>query len=172
VKPANVLVAADELGEHAYLTDFGLTKRLDAADGLTTPGRFIGTIDYMSPEQIRGGQLGPASDVYSLGCLFYYLVVGQPPFALASDADVIAAHLEAQPPRLPGDLEPLDQVLLRAMAKDPNERFDSAGAFAHAAAAVVTELHMGATATRPLAGTAAHAPATASATEAGMPPDA
>jgi CHASE2 domain-containing sensor protein len=170
VKPANVLVSIDALGDHAYLTDFGLTKRLDTADGLTTPGRFIGTIDYTSPEQIRGGSVSPASDVYSLACVLHYALTGAPPFVSASDADVLAAHLHSDPARLPAGLEPLDAVVRKAMAKDPAERYESAGAFVGAASATLAELDLVAeTRANPMT-SAAHAPDTTSATQAGIPP--
>jgi CHASE2 domain-containing sensor protein len=142
VKPGNILISSDEAGEHAYLTDFGLTKRLDAVDGLTTPGRFIGTIDYMSPEQIRGGEVGPASDVYSLGCVVYHALGGRPPFDHESDADVLAAHLHEPPPNLPPDLEPLEPVLARALTKDAADRFASASEFARELAAAVGQLQL------------------------------
>src|SRR3954465_10922921 len=132
VKPANVLVTPDELGDHAYLTDFGLTKQLDTEDSLTVPGFFIGTVDYVSPEQIRGGEVGPESDVYSLGCLLHYALMGRPPFAFESKADVLAAHWAAEPPSLPPELKAVEAAYTRALAKSPAHRFGSAGAFARA----------------------------------------
>ena len=74
VKPANVLVTRSD---HAYLTDFGLVKALDAAAGLTRTGDVVGTLDYVAPERIRGGGDGPAADLYSLGCVLYYALTGR-----------------------------------------------------------------------------------------------
>jgi serine/threonine-protein kinase len=140
VKPANILVSRDEAGEHAYLTDFGLTKRLDSSDGLTAPGRFIGTIDYMAPEMIRGGELGGPSDVYSLGCVVFHMLMGHPPFESESDADVIAAQLTAEMPHLPRGLAPLEPVLRRALAKEVDDRFQTATEFARAFSEALAEL--------------------------------
>ena len=97
VKPANVLIE----GRTAFLTDFGLTKRLDGAHTeLTRAGDVVGTIHYVAPEQIEGGQVSARSDVYSLGCLLFHCLSGQVPFARDTDVAVIYAHLSEEPPKL------------------------------------------------------------------------
>jgi YVTN family beta-propeller protein len=114
VKPSNVLLDARE---HVYLADFGLTKRLAEPHGVE-PGLF-GTIDYIAPEQIRGEGLDGRADVYSLGCLLYECLAGEPPFRRATDAAALFAHLEEEPPPLPG----LDEVIGKALAKEPDDRY-------------------------------------------------
>jgi streptogramin lyase/predicted Ser/Thr protein kinase len=113
VKPSNVLLDAKE---HVYLADFGLTKRL--GEGRTVEPALFGTIDYVAPEQIRGDEIDGRVDVYALGCLLYECLVGSSPFRRGSDAATLFAHLEDEPPPLPG----LDDVLSRALAKEPDLR--------------------------------------------------
>jgi ABC-type transport system substrate-binding protein len=117
VKPSNVLV--DERG-HAYLADFGLSRRLaDPAPDLGG-GRSLGTVDYVAPEQVRGGDVDGRADLYSLGCLLYECIGGRPPFA-GSDTAVVFAHLEQAPPGLPH----FDAVIAKALAKSPEDRYQS-----------------------------------------------
>jgi DNA-binding beta-propeller fold protein YncE/predicted Ser/Thr protein kinase len=114
VKPSNVLL---DTRDHVYLTDFGLTKRLAEPRGVE-PGLF-GTIDYIAPEQIRGEEVDRRTDVYSLGCLLYECLAGEPPFRRSTDAAALFAHLEEEPPSLPG----LEQVFSKALAKEPDDRY-------------------------------------------------
>jgi serine/threonine protein kinase len=140
VKPANILVAirgGADGEDHSYLTDFGLTKHLTSRSGLTGSGQFVGTVDYMSPEQIEGKQADGRADVYALGCVVFQTLTGQVPFDKEADAAVIWAHLKEAPPRpsafrrnLP---QGIDDVVARAMAKDPEERFATCRDFIHAA---------------------------------------
>jgi DNA-binding beta-propeller fold protein YncE len=116
VKPSNVLLDG---ADHVYLADFGLTKRIGEERALE-PGLF-GTIDYVAPEQIRGEEIGAPADVYALGCLLYECLAGASPFRRGSDAAMLFAHLEEPPPALPG----LDEVLQKALAKDPGDRYRS-----------------------------------------------
>src|SRR5215211_6625156 len=97
VKPANVLI--DEAG-HAYLADFGLTKQTSSISGLTGTGELVGTVDYVAPEQVRGGEVGAAADQYALACLLYECLTGEPPFRRESDVAALWAHVEeaATPP--------------------------------------------------------------------------
>ena len=90
VKPANVLLHE---GEHAYLTDFGITREISTSDGLTAAGERIGTVDYMSPEQAAARPVGPAADIYALGCVLYEALTGRVPFAGGGEAMRLAAHL-------------------------------------------------------------------------------
>jgi serine/threonine protein kinase len=128
VKPQNVLVGP---GDHAYLADFGLTKTLSDSAGYTRTGQFVGTIDYISPEQISGQPATAASDIYALGAMLYEALAGQVPFPRDSEAAVLFAHVSGEPPRLSpvrDDLPAeLDDVIARAMDKDPAQRPTTAG---------------------------------------------
>ena len=127
VKPHNVLVGA---GDHAYLADFGLTKGNDDA-AMTETGQFVGTIDYISPEQARGERATARSDVYALTAVLCECLTGQVPFVRATEERALLAHLTEPPPRLSeirADLPAaMDEVIARGMAKDPEERPASAG---------------------------------------------
>jgi serine/threonine-protein kinase len=139
VKPANVLIE-DGPGpepERVFLTDFGLTKRVDAASGLTHTGIFIGTPEYASPEQCSGKPVDGRTDLYSLACVLHECLSGITPFPRDSDAQVLAAQLLEPPPPLssvrtglPGAL---DHVLARGLAKDPAARFATCGEMIEAA---------------------------------------
>jgi predicted Ser/Thr protein kinase len=118
VKPSNVLL--DPNG-HVYLADFGLTERL--GDGRTSEPSLFGTIDYVAPEQIRGEEIDGRADVYALGCLLYECLVGVSPFRRGTDAATLFAHLEDEPPPLPG----LDDALSKALAKEPDRRQQTCG---------------------------------------------
>ena len=122
VKPSNVLL--DEQG-HAYLADFGLTRRLtELAPGFET-GLSLGTPAYVAPEQIEGKEVDGRADQYSLACLLHECLTGKPPFPRTSEAAVLFAHLEEQPPTPAG----LEHVLPRALAMDPDKRYESCAAF-------------------------------------------
>ena len=129
VKPGNILVAE---GDHAYLTDFGLSKRATDASKMTQTGMFVGTLDYIAPEQIEGRRIDARTDVYALGCVAYGISSGKVPFDRDSDVAKLFAHVNDPPPRLTGLPEPLVDAVARAMAKDPAERFLSAGDFGRA----------------------------------------
>jgi hypothetical protein len=128
VKPHNILVGARD---HSYLVDFGLTKSAEET-GLTRTGEFLGSIDYISPEQIHNEAVTGASDVYALGAVLFECLTGTVPFPKDAEAAVIYAHMEEQPPsahaRRPGLPRGADGVLIRAMAKDPSQRPGSASA--------------------------------------------
>ena len=131
VKPANVLIAGAPPGEHAYLTDFGLVKQVGASGGPTSTGQWVGTLDYVAPEQIEGRRVDARSDVYALGCVLHQTLTGSVPFPRDSDVAKMYAHLHEPPPScgaaVPGIPSALDEVVRRAMAKRPDERFPSAG---------------------------------------------
>jgi serine/threonine protein kinase len=135
VKPANVLLTRDE-PEHLYLTDFGLAKQIGAGDGMTTTGHFLGTMDYLAPEQIRGEAVDGRADIYALAGLLYQCLTGQVPFPRDNEAAKLWAHVNAVPPapsRLSRDLPvAIDVVIARGMAKNPADRFGSAGELAEA----------------------------------------
>ena len=136
VKPANVLLDAAGNG---YLTDFGLTKHVLSLGGATQPGHWVGTLDFVAPEQIRGERVDARADVYALGCLLYFAVCGTVPFAHESQEAKLWAHLNEQPPRVcdavPGLRPAFDAVIARALAKDPEDRYLSAGDLGLAVAA-------------------------------------
>lgn len=135
VKPANVLLS----GRHVYLSDFGLTRAVEAEAHLTDTDERLGTVDFMSPEQLRGMRTDARSDVYALGCLLHTVLTGTPPFHRATAAATITAHLESPPPRAsdtqPGIPDEFDAVLARALEKDPQLRHPSAGDLGRAALA-------------------------------------
>jgi serine/threonine protein kinase len=131
VKPANILIepGTDDDPDHVYLADFGITKHTLSRSGLTATGQFVGTIDYIAPEQIRDKSVDGRADIYSLGCVLYECLTGRVPFVKDLDAAVIWAHVEESPtppstikPELPSKI---DEVISRALAKDPDERHQS-----------------------------------------------
>jgi serine/threonine protein kinase len=132
VKPANVLLARHERGWHAFLADFGLAKPNAEASEHTLPGEMLGTLNYMAPEQINGGQVDRRADVYSFGCMVYRCLTGEPPYQRETRTATLLAHVNAPlpvPSKVIADLpEPLDVVVARALAKDPDARAPSAGA--------------------------------------------
>src|SRR3954469_154758 len=130
VKPANVLIA-DAQPLHVYLTDFGLTKRTSSQSGLTKTGLFVGTIDYAAPEQIKGWPVDARADVYALGCMLFEMIAGQPPFRRENEYATMYAHTSDPPPPL-GVSPALDAAVARALAKEPEQRYPSAGDFARA----------------------------------------
>jgi CheY-like chemotaxis protein len=130
VKPANILID----GGHAWLTDFGLTKRLVSSADITAASDIVGTPDYLAPEQIEGHTVDGRVDQYALACVVHHSLAGAPPFGRDSDLAVLQAHLKEPPPKI-GELRPdlagaLERVLERAMAKDPADRYPTASDFA------------------------------------------
>lgn len=130
LKPANVLT--NDAGD-LRIIDFGLA-RLEARDGLTSTGMVLGTPHYMSPEQIRGERVGPATDVYALGALAYHLATGVPPFDGDTPIAIGFAHCTERP-RAPRAIRPelpaaLNDVIVKALEKDPARRPPSAAQFA------------------------------------------
>ena len=137
VKPANVLLAAED---HVYLTDFGLSRHAVSEPGIrpvTRAGRWVGTLDYVAPEQIEGRPVDARTDVYALGCVLYELLTGTPPFARETELATLWAHVHAPAPSVlsasPDVPAEFDSVVERATAKDPDARFASAGGLAEAA---------------------------------------
>jgi serine/threonine-protein kinase len=146
VKPSNILLdvgAGPDGSDHAYLADFGLTRAVSDETGLGEDGRLMGTIAYVAPEQILGEEIDGRADVYSLGCLLYECLGGDPPFRRTSAFAVAFAHVEEEPPPLseqcPGLPVALDAVIARALAKDPGERYSSCRQLARAALAVTVD---------------------------------
>jgi eukaryotic-like serine/threonine-protein kinase len=133
LKPANVLLALDRTPK---ITDFGLAKRLGEGLGQTQTGAIMGTPSYMSPEQAEGksSRIGPATDVYALGAIFYELLTGRPPFRAATPLDTImlVAGKEPVPPSsfVPGISKDAETIALKCLEKDPAKRYASAEALA------------------------------------------
>ncbi len=136
VKPQNILITAQG---HPYLADFGVAKGSNT-DGLTATGGFVGSVNYASPEQIRGLTLTPASDVYALTAVLYQCLTGCVPYPRETDAGIMHAHLTEPPPTLPaltGADSDFHTVFARGMAKDPGARYGHAGDMVNAAAVSV-----------------------------------
>lgn len=136
VKPSNILIAPRTGAggpDHVYLSDFGLTRRVDERGATGSP--LMATVDYVAPEQIRGEYVDGRADIYSFGCVLYECLAGEPPFTAGSDAALLFAHLEQQPAPLSerGFPPPLDAVMEQALAKTPAERYPSAHEFVAAA---------------------------------------
>jgi predicted Ser/Thr protein kinase len=139
VKPGNLLIERGDQGDpdHVYLADFGITKHAMSRSGLTSTGQFLGTIDYVAPEQIRGTSVLGLADQYSLGCVLYECLTGRVPFEKDLDAAIIWAHVE-ETPTMPTVLRPelppeVDEVFRRVLSKHPDERYGSCREFVDAA---------------------------------------
>jgi serine/threonine-protein kinase len=133
LKPSNILL--DE-NDQPYVTDFGLVKMLGAGSQATTTGAILGTPAYMAPEQAAGraAEVGPLSDVYSLGAILYDLLTGRPPFQGESPVDTLLQVMEGEPTR-PRWLAPeipvrLEMIVLKCLEKNPADRYTSAAALA------------------------------------------
>jgi serine/threonine-protein kinase len=139
VKPANMLLgglAEDGSEDHVYLSDFGISKTSQATTNLTLTGQVLGTLNYLAPEQIEGRTVDGRADAYSLACAAFEMLAGAPPFRRDQSLAVMWAQLSAPPPALTG-LRPhlpaaADQVMFRALAKAPEDRYPSCRAFAAA----------------------------------------
>jgi tRNA A-37 threonylcarbamoyl transferase component Bud32 len=141
IKPANILVSTVADGEHAYVCDFGLARHVSSVSSLTGDRGFVGTLDYVPPEQIAGRPVDGRADVYSLGCVLYECLTGERPFERESELALVYAHLNDAPP-LVTDLRPelpeaLDGVIATALAKAPDDRFRSCGELVVAAKAAL-----------------------------------
>jgi len=139
VKPGNLLIERgddDDDPDHVYLADFGITKHAMDRSGMTATGQFLGTVDYVAPEQIQGLSVLGLADQYSLGCVLYECLTGRVPFEKDLDAAIIFAHVE-EPPTMPTALRPdlpyaVDEVFARVLAKQPGDRYESCREFIEA----------------------------------------
>jgi serine/threonine protein kinase len=136
IKPANMLLAssADGRADHVYLSDFGLSKQSLAPTGLTSTGQFMGTLDYVAPEQIEGKAVDGRSDQYALACTTFEMLTGAPPFRREENLALMWAQL-SEPPPPPSQRRPelppaVDQVICKALAKAPDDRYRSCLEFA------------------------------------------
>jgi serine/threonine protein kinase len=121
IKPGNILLD----GDVAYVTDFGLAKDSQASN-LTRPGQALGSLDYMAPEQIRGEEVSPATDIYALGCMIHECLTGTPPFGGRPSMRVLFAHLQEEPPDISEerkDISPATaKAINRALEKEAEDR--------------------------------------------------
>jgi Protein kinase domain len=129
VKPHNILVSGAPGAELVYLTDFGLTKNTASKTRLTQAGHFVGTIDYVAPEQIEGKKVDARTDIYALGCVLYECLTGLLPFDRETETAIMMAHLD-EPPPAASIVRPdlpfgVDNVIHKAMSKKMKERFSS-----------------------------------------------
>jgi tRNA A-37 threonylcarbamoyl transferase component Bud32 len=141
VKPGNILVTGEPGSEHAYLCDFGLARHVSSVRSLTGDRGFVGTIDYVPPEQIEGGHIDGRADVYSLGSVLYECLAGARPFDRESELSVVFAHLNEPPPQIT-DVRPdlpdaFDDVFATALAKAPENRYATCGELVEAALAAL-----------------------------------
>jgi serine/threonine protein kinase, bacterial len=136
VKPANILLSHPESSDQRILlADFGIARWTNDISGLTETNMTVGTVSYAPPEQLMGGRLDGRADQYALAATAFHLLTGAPPFVNSNPAVVISQHLSASPPAIGArrpELSALDPVLAKAMAKDPNERFERCADFARA----------------------------------------
>lgn len=137
VKPGNILLADGAGGEWAYLCDFGLARHVSSVSSLTGDRGFVGTIDYVCPEQIEGGPIDGRADVYSLACVLFECLAGARPYERESELSVVFAHLNEPPPPL-SDFRPelsaaFDEVFATALAKSPDDRYATCGELVAAA---------------------------------------
>ncbi len=141
IKPGNVLLTISDGKERAYLTDFGLAKRSSTLAELTITGSVVGTADYMAPEQVAGDPADARTDIYALGCVFFQMLTGKVPYERESTLATMFAHVNDPPPALEPPLvdeyPEFTPVVQQAMAKKPDDRYQSAGDLARDAAAAL-----------------------------------
>ncbi len=141
VKPANVLVGGGEDEGRVYLTDFGISRTTSGGQTVTGTGELVGTADFVAPEQIAGDAVDHRADIYALGAVLFYTLTGSAPFPRDNELATLFAHANAPRPR-PSDVRPelsmrFDPLVARAMAVDPEQRFQSAGELGRALDAVL-----------------------------------
>jgi serine/threonine protein kinase/N-acetylneuraminic acid mutarotase len=143
VKPANILITGEGDHEQVYLADFGLTKRLGSVGSLTRTGAWVGTPDYVAPEQIKAAPVDGRADVYSLGCVLYEMLVGEVAYPKDNDMAKLWAHVQDPCPapslKRPELVKAFDDVVARATAKDRDDRYGRASELAAAVDAAVSE---------------------------------
>ena len=137
VKPGNILIEGAPPDERVFVCDFGLARHMSTVDSLTSDRALVGTVDYVSPEQIEGKSIDGRVDVYSLGCVVYEVLTGERPFARGTELATVYAHLSEPPPRA-SEVRPelpaaLDDVIATALAKNPDDRYATAGELLRAA---------------------------------------
>ncbi len=131
VKPANILFSDNDT---PILTDFGIAKEVDTVSDLTSTGIFLGSPNYVSPEQADGQKIDGRADIYSMGCIFYEMLTGAKPYISSSVIDIVIQHKQGPIPQLPEELSEFQPLLNKMMAKKRDERFADAGDLATAIA--------------------------------------
>lgn len=145
IKPANILVttAQSDHRERAYLCDFGIARATSTTSIHTTVGQFLGTLHYCAPEQIQGQALDGRADQYALACVVFQCLTGQVPFPVEGPAAIMFAHISTEPPRpsaqIPALPPTLDDIIARALAKQPDHRYPNCVSFLRALAGVETD---------------------------------
>jgi serine/threonine protein kinase len=143
VKPGNILIEDRGGKRHAYLTDFGLTKHAASESGMTKTGMFVGTLDYIAPEQLQGQAVDARTDVYSLACVLYQAVTGQVPYPRDSEPSKMWAHMGEDPPSVRqarADVpDAFEEVVQRGMAKKAEDRYPSTGDLGRASLAAAQD---------------------------------
>jgi hypothetical protein len=143
VKPGNILIEDRGGRRHAYLTDFGLTKHAATDSGMTKTGMFVGTLDYIAPEQLQGQAVDARTDVYSLTCVLYQALTGQVPYPRDSEPSKMWAHMGEDPPSVSSVRADVpaafEEVVKRGMAKKPEDRYPSTGDLGRAALAAAED---------------------------------
>jgi serine/threonine-protein kinase len=176
IKPGNILVVPrpdEDSQDHIYLSDFGLTKHNESRSALTPTGQFLGTVDYVAPEQIEGNPVDARADIYSLGCVFYECLTGIPPYVKDEDIATLWAHLQQEPPKVTSQRADVpavfDEVVATALAKSPDDRYPGCRAFVSAIRAAVARprIELPGAPTRP----AEHITAAAAASQPDAPGD-
>ncbi|MCZ8382510.1 protein kinase [Mycobacterium sp. CPCC 205372] len=143
IKPANFLIGSNDDGEErVFLADFGIARAVDEAVGLTQTGTVMASVAYAAPEALEGTHIDHRTDIYALGCALYRLLTGATPFSRSGGLSAVAtAHLISPPPRVTDRIPALpgafNDVIAKAMAKDPNQRYQSARELAQAASAAL-----------------------------------
>jgi hypothetical protein len=137
IKPANILVERRAKGEHAYLSDFGLMRHAVGDTAITRVGEWVGSVDYVSPEQIEGRAVDARTDVYALTGVLFTALTGRPPFQRPTPAATALAHRHDPPPSLGAGTEAMSAVIAWGMAKSRDDRFASAGDLVRGASAAL-----------------------------------
>lgn len=133
VKPANILFSDNDT---PILTDFGIAKEVDTESDLTSTGIFLGSPNYVSPEQADGQKIDGRADIYSMGCIFYEMLTGSKPYISGSVIDIVIQHKQGPIPTLPEELAEFQPLLNKMMAKKRDERFADAGDLSRAITAL------------------------------------
>lgn len=123
IKPANIMFRGDD---SLAIADFGISKKLDEGQALTTIGQILGTPHYMSPEQGEGRAIDARSDIYSIGVMYYEFLAREKPYKGSTASSLIYQHVHADIPKLQGDLAPYQKIIYKTMAKDPDKRYQTA----------------------------------------------
>ena len=145
LKPSNIMLCESGRRVRVKLLDFGLVKSKERWSGITLPGMVVGTAHYCAPEQALGDEIGPATDIYALGCVLFEMLVGWPIYSGDNAVDVMAKHVSEPPPLLskicPRPIPPrLEDFMTNCLAKNPEDRFQNTRDVRRQLAAVLLEI--------------------------------